>query len=51
MSTPAPQRLYLMQVAYLPPTNAPVVCYLVQTGDGKNIVIDSGLRKLPDYST
>jgi N-acyl homoserine lactone hydrolase len=39
----APQRLYLMQVAALPPTNAPVVCYLIQTGDGRNILIDSGL--------
>ena len=40
----APQRLYLMQVAALPPPdNTPAVCYLVQTGDGTNILIDSGL--------
>jgi len=37
------QRLYLMQVASLPPTHAPVPCYLVQTSDNKNILIDSGL--------
>lgn len=39
----SPKRLYLMQVATLPPLNVPVVCYLIQTGDGKNILIDSGL--------
>lgn len=44
-STATPQKLYLMQVATLPvsPAGVPVVCYLVQTGDGKNILIDSGL--------
>ncbi len=43
-SPSSPQRLYLMPVAFMPPPmNAPVVCYLVQTGDGKNILIDSGL--------
>jgi N-acyl homoserine lactone hydrolase len=41
--TATPQRLYLMQVASLPPANIPIVCYLVQTGDGANILIDSGL--------
>ncbi len=40
---PAPQRLYLMQVGTSPANNNPFVCYLVQTGDGKNILIDSGL--------
>lgn len=39
----APQRLYLMQVATIPERNLPFVCYLVQTGDGTNILIDSGL--------
>ena len=39
----APQRLYLMQVASIPQMNVPFVCYLVQTGDGTNILIDSGL--------
>jgi N-acyl homoserine lactone hydrolase len=39
----APQRLYLMQVAFRPQTNTPFVCYLVQTGDGTNVLIDSGL--------
>jgi N-acyl homoserine lactone hydrolase len=38
-----PQRLYLMQVATIPQGNLPFVCYLVQTGDGTNILIDSGL--------
>jgi len=39
----SPVRLYLMQVAALPPAGVPIVCYLIQTGDGKNILIDSGL--------
>jgi N-acyl homoserine lactone hydrolase len=44
-----PQRLYLMQLSTstIPttpqPTPASAGCYLVQTGDGKNILIDSGL--------
>lgn len=39
-----PQRLYLMQVAALPPpVNTPAVCYLVQMDDGMNILIDSGI--------
>lgn len=38
-----PQRLYLMQVATNPQINVPFVCYLVQTGDGTNVLIDSGL--------
>lgn len=42
-----PQRLYLMQVATLPPTNTPAVCYLIQTTDGRHILIDTGL---PDQS-
>ncbi len=43
MSLNAPQRLYLMQVGSVPEHQIPIVCYLVQTGDGKNILIDSGL--------
>jgi N-acyl homoserine lactone hydrolase len=41
----SPQRLYLMQVATMITSSfsIPVACYLVQTGDGKNILIDSGL--------
>lgn len=40
----APQRLYLMQVAALPPpAYTPAVCYLIQTADGKHILIDSGI--------
>jgi len=38
-----PQRLYLMQVATLPERNLPFVCYLVQTSDRTNVLIDSGL--------
>jgi N-acyl homoserine lactone hydrolase len=49
ISTGTPQRLYLMRVAALPPPdNTPAVCYLVQTSDGSNILIDSGLpEQLP----
>jgi N-acyl homoserine lactone hydrolase len=43
LPTTAPLRLYLMQVATLSQVQIPIVCYLVQTGDGKNILIDSGL--------
>jgi N-acyl homoserine lactone hydrolase len=42
-STNSPVRLYLLQVATLPGSNTPIVCYLVQTGDGANILIDTGL--------
>lgn len=42
-NTNGPQRLYLMQVATIPERNLPYVCYLVQIGDGTNILIDSGL--------
>lgn len=43
-SASGPQRLYLMQVATMiaGPLTIPVPCYLIQTGDGKNILIDSG---------
>jgi N-acyl homoserine lactone hydrolase len=41
-----PQRLYLMQVATMSTGSGsrtiPIPCYLIQTGDGKNILIDSG---------
>src|SRR6202162_5471864 len=43
MSQNAMKRLYLMQVGSMPEYQIPIVCYLVQTGDGKNILIDSGL--------
>ncbi len=43
MNQNAPQRLYLMQVGSVPEHEIPIVCYLVQTGDGQNILIDSGL--------
>lgn len=35
-------KLYLMQLATLQPDDIPVPAYLVQTDDGKNILIDSG---------
>ena len=43
MSQNAVKRLYLMQVGSVPKYEIPIVCYLVQTDDGKNILIDSGL--------
>jgi N-acyl homoserine lactone hydrolase len=43
MAQNTPQRLYLMQVGAMPEYDIPIVCYLVQTGDGRNILIDSGL--------
>ncbi|MCL4859752.1 MAG: hypothetical protein KJZ93_10125 [Caldilineaceae bacterium] len=36
-----PQRLYLMQVATLPPpAYTPAVRYLIQTADGKHSLVD-----------
>src|ERR687886_397821 len=46
MSQDAVKRLYLMQVGSMPEYQIPIVCYLVQTGDGKNILIDSGLPEI-----
>ncbi len=46
MSQNAVKRLYLMQVGIVPEYQIPIVCYLVQTGDGKNILIDSGLPEI-----
>ncbi|MEZ4860123.1 MAG: N-acyl homoserine lactonase family protein [Caldilineaceae bacterium] len=43
MTLQVEQRLYLMQVGSMPEYQIPIVCYLVQAGDGKNILIDSGL--------
>jgi N-acyl homoserine lactone hydrolase len=43
MSQNAVKRLYLMQVGSMPEYQIPIVCYLVQTDDGENILIDSGL--------
>lgn len=49
MSETVVKRLYLMQVGSIPEYQIPVVCYLVQTDDGKNILIDSGLPEdMPD---
>jgi N-acyl homoserine lactone hydrolase len=46
MSQNAVKRLYLMQVGSMPQYQIPIVCYLVQTGDGKNILIDTGLPEI-----
>jgi N-acyl homoserine lactone hydrolase len=46
MSQIAPQRLYLMQVGSMPEYHIPIVCYLVQTDDGRNILIDTGLPEI-----
>jgi N-acyl homoserine lactone hydrolase len=43
MSQTILKRLYLMQVGDMPEWGIPIVCYLVQTEDGKNILIDTGL--------
>ncbi|MBI1299657.1 MBL fold metallo-hydrolase [bacterium] len=46
MSQNAVKRLYLMQVGIMPEYQIPIVCYLVQTSDGRNILIDSGLPEI-----
>jgi N-acyl homoserine lactone hydrolase len=46
------KRLYIFQVGSMPEYQIPVVCYLVQTTEGKNILIDTGLPAVipPDSS-
>ncbi|ULH16981.1 N-acyl homoserine lactonase family protein (plasmid) [Deinococcus sp. KNUC1210] len=52
MSQNAVKRLYLMQVGSVPDYQIPIVCYLVQTEDGKNILIDTGLPEIiPEESS
>ena len=46
MSQSTVKRLYLMQVGSMPEYEIPIVCYLVQTDDSKNILIDSGLPEI-----
>ena len=46
MNQNAVVRLYLMQVGSMPEYGIPIVCYLAQTGDGRNILIDSGLPEI-----
>lgn len=46
MSQNTVKRLYLMQVGDMPEYQIPIVCYLVQTDDGKNILIDTGLPEV-----
>ena len=45
MSQNAVKRLYLMQVGSMPEYQVPIVCYLVQTDDGKNILIVAASRR------
>lgn len=40
------KRLYLMEVGSMPEYQIPIVCYLLQTDNGKNILIDSGLPEI-----
>ena len=42
----AVKRLYLMVVGSMPEYQIPIVCYLAQTGDGRNILIDTGLPEV-----
>ena len=52
MSQDSVKRLYLMQVGIMPEYQIPIVCYLAQTGDGRNILIDTGLPEiLPEGET
>jgi N-acyl homoserine lactone hydrolase len=52
MNQSAVKRLYLMQVGSMPEYQIPIVCYLVQTDDGRNILIDSGLPEImPEEET
>ncbi len=46
MSQSAVQRLYLMEVGSMPEYQIPIVCYLAQTADGGNILIDTGLPEI-----
>ena len=46
MNRNAVKRLYLMQVGSMPNYQIPIGCALVQTEDGKNILIDSGLPEI-----
>ncbi len=46
MSQTAIKRLYLMQVGSMPEYQIPIVCYLAQTDDGRNILIDTGLPEV-----
>lgn len=46
MSQNTVKRLYLMEVGSMPEYEIPIVCYLVQTTDGQNILIDSGLPEI-----
>src|SRR5262249_12125426 len=46
MSQNAVKCLYLMQVGSMPEYQIPIVCYLMQTDDGKTILIDTGLPEI-----
>lgn len=46
MNQSHPQRLYIMQVGIMPEYQIPILCYLLKTTDGKNILIDTGLPEV-----
>lgn len=46
MSQNVVKRLYLLQVGSMPQYKIPIVCYLAQTDESKNILIDSGLPEI-----
>lgn len=49
MNPMQPHKLYIMQVGVIPEYQIPIICFLVQTGDEKNILIDTGLPEvIPD---
>ena len=45
MSQTAVHSLHLVQVALMPLHEIPIACCLLQTGDGQDILIDSGLAE------
>jgi N-acyl homoserine lactone hydrolase len=52
MSQNAVKRLYLMEVGSMPEYAIPIVCYLAQTEDARNILIDTGLPEvMPEEET
>ena len=52
MTHTAMKRLYLMEVGTMPEYQIPIVCYLLQTRDNKNILIDTGLPEvMPEEET
>jgi len=46
MGHTAVRRLYLLEVGTMPKYQIPIVCYLVETDDGRRILIDTGLPEV-----